>query len=161
MKRRLLGLPAGAVIVLVLTFAGIVALSCDGVKGSKSKGSSIPKLQYEGGDLFYGDGLVVMVVGTSGSRLDPREVWLNRLAVADNTGRSLPWESKILAETKVGPAVLIEIDAKNAGSPVIAEGRITYEGEMYVIDAKWRRKGEKDPGAWILEGCSIRLLEKP
>ena len=118
----------------------------------------IQNLACEDTGIFSGN-TVYLEVHATDYLLDIRRISVKRFSVTDSRGTQCPWKSGLVANSKIGPELGIQVDARGAKDVLTALGEFRYKGRMYSIEQQWQEKPAWwAPGAmdWYPVYCKIR-----
>jgi hypothetical protein len=144
--------------VMVLGAGAVIGAACNDKQGRLTdKESQVDQLHNEGGSLVSEDSLYLWIAGdfANGAPLDANRIFLTHFAARDGAGREFPWKSGVKNQTKVGPVLVIEINAHGARGEVVGTGNIVYKGRESHLDARWEEYPSRGPGSRHLVSCII------
>jgi hypothetical protein len=112
---------------------------------------------WSSGDIQRADRLCVWVGGNSGS-FRPGRFESGQLAAADANGKILP-VTRTEGPSKMGPLVVISIDARDGTPPIFLSGRVSYFDRPYRLQAEFAdgKPEWQHDDAKILEAVSVKI----
>jgi hypothetical protein len=142
----------GRVLLLVAFLAaaaGCAAGGCAGMGGARGKTPKCELMVFGHGQVNNNNHIVVWISGILPDRLDPAALNVDSVSVADASGRVLEWTQSVLSETKMGPVLDIRTNVTDAAEPVQMKAALTYKGQPYVLESRFKRYPKRGPDSWV------------